>query len=94
MELEKGRAKSTEPVDEETLESKMLRLAELKLEVKNEKQKFLDKTKHNREMIKSYEAVIMEEVKQLHRTVSVGNIRAEYHPNVVIKMKRERNDGE
>ena len=94
MELEKGRAKPTEVVDEDTLEAKMLRLAELKLEVKEEKQKFLDKTKHNREMIKSYEAVIMEEVKQLHRTVSVGNIRAEYHPNVVIKMKRERNDGE
>ena len=37
---------------------------------------------------------ISEEEKKLHKTVSAGNIRAEYKPMVVIKMKRERNDGE
>ena len=95
MNFEKGRnPNSNEPEDNDSLESMMMRLAELKLQVKEEKQKYLDKTKHSRETVKSLENIITEEVKKLHKTVSVGNIRAEYKPQVVIKMKREKNDGE
>ena len=94
MEFDKGRAKPTEVEDKNSLESMLMQLAELKLEVKEEKQKFMDRTKHQREMIKSLENIISEEVKKLHKTVSVGNIRAEYKPMVVIKMKRGSNDGE
>lgn len=93
MEFEGGRPRPTEVEDKDSLESMLMQLAELKLEVKAEKQKFMDKTKHQRETIKSLENIISEEVKKMHRTVSVGNIRAEYKPMVVIKMKRG-NDGE
>jgi hypothetical protein len=94
MNFEGGRAKPTEVEDKDSLESMLMQLAELKLEVKAEKQKFMDRTKNQREMIKSLENIISEEVKKMHRTVSVGNIRAEYKPMVVIKMKRGSNDGE
>lgn len=96
MELEKGRAKpkDVENADEDTLEARLERLAEIKAELKDEKQKFMDKTRHLRESAKSLENIITEEVKKLHHTVSVGNIRAEYKPQVIFKMKREQNNGE
>ena len=97
MILDKGRSKNPDAVEvemEDSLEKKLLRLAELKLEVRDEKQKYLEKTKHQREMIKTYEETISEEVKKLHKTVKVEGIKAEYKPQVVFKMKREKNDGE
>ena len=48
MNLEGGRPRPTEVEDSDSLESKMLRLAELKLEVKDERQKYLDKTRNQR----------------------------------------------
>ena len=93
MEFDKGRAKPTEVEDDpDSLESMMLRLAELKLEVKDERQKYLDKTKNQREMIKSYEAVISEEVRKLHKTVTVGKLRAEYKSYVKFQMKKDENN--
>ena len=95
MEFDKGRAKPEEVPDPmESLEGKLMVLADMKLELKDEKRKFLEKTKHLRETIKSLENIVSEEVKQRRETVTVGNIRAEYIPQVVIKMKKEKNDGE
>lgn len=96
MELEKGRAKpkDVENADEDTLEARLARLAEIKLELKDEKEKYMDRTRHLRESAKSLENIITEEVKKLHKTVSVGSIRAEYKPQVIFKMKREQNNGE
>jgi len=95
MEFDKGRAKPEEVPDPmESLEGKLMVLAEQKLELKEEKRKFREKTKHLRESIKSLTNVVAEEVKQRRQTVTVGNIRAEYIPQVVIKIKKEKNDGE
>lgn len=95
MKFEKGRAKLVDVPDPmESLEGMLQKLAEQKLELKEEKQKYLEKTKHLRESIKSLENVVTEEVKKLHRTVEVGGIRAEYVPQVVIKMKKGKNNGE
>lgn len=96
MILDKGRttrpAEIPDPMD--SLEGMLQRLAEMKSEQRAKKKQYMDDTKNLRESIKSLEAIITEEVKKLHRTVVVGNIRAEYKPQVVIKMKKEKNDGE
>jgi len=95
MILDKGRGRHPEEEKEDdSLEGKLMVLADMKLELKDEKRKFLEKTKHLRETIKSLENIVSEEVKQRRQTVTVGNIRAEYIPQVVIKMKKEKNDGE
>ena len=95
MEFDKGRAKPEEVPDSmESLEGKLMVLAEMKLELREKKQEFQQSTKHLRESIKSLTNVVAEEVKQRRQTVTVGNIRAEYIPQVVIKMKKEKNDGE
>lgn len=95
MEFDKGRAKPEEVPDPmDSLEGKLMVLAEMKLEMREKKQEFQQSTKHLRESIKSLTNVVAEEVKQRRQTVTVGNIRAEYVPQVVIKMKKEKNDGE
>ena len=93
MILEKGRARPVETPDPmDSLEGMLQRLAEIEADVKREKKAYLEKTKDNRESIKSMKAVITEEVIKLGKTVTVGNVRAEYVPQVVIKMKKEKND--
>lgn len=95
MILDKGRGRHPdEEKEDDSLEAKMMVLAEMKLELSEKKQEFRQSTKHLRESIKSLTNIIEEEVKQRKETVTVGNIRAEYIPQVVIKMKKEKNDGE
>lgn len=76
---------------EETLEDKMTRLAEIKNELKTLNDEHLESTKHLRETKKSLENIIIDEVKKRKTTVTVGNIRAEYVPQVIIKMKKVKN---
>ena len=95
MILDKGRGRHPdEEKEDDSLEAKLMVLAEMKLELREKKQEFQQSTKHLRESIKSLENIVSEEVKQRRQTVTVGNIRAEYIPQVVIKMKKEKNDGE
>ena len=95
MILEKGRARPVETPDPmDSLEGMMQTLAEMEAEVRAEKKAYMEKTKNTRESIKSLKALITEEVIKLGKTVTVGNVRAEYVPQVVIKLKKEKNDGE
>lgn len=92
MKFEGGRAKPENLPVEETIETRLLYLAEVKAEIKKHYAEYERKTKELREIKKSLENIITEEVKRMKKTVSVGNIRAEYIPQVQIRMKKEKND--
>ena len=86
--------KSEIPEIEDSLESKLLRLADINSELRKRKKDYLESIKHLRESKKSLEFMITEEVKSLKKTVTVGNIRAMYVPTVEFKMWKEKdNDG-
>ena len=89
MEFDKGRGKKESDENQDTLEARMTKLAEMELELREHKKEYLNKTKHLRESIKSLKNIVIEEVKQKKETVTVGNIQAEYIPQVVIKMKKD-----
>lgn len=89
MEFDKGRGKKESDENQDTLEAKLSKLAEMELELREHKKEYLNKTKHLRESIKSLKNIVIEEVKQKKETVTVGNIQAEYVPQVVIKMKKD-----
>lgn len=91
MELDKGRAKPTDVTIEETLETRLAHLAEIKTELKKLNDEHNENTKNLREIKKSLENIIIDEVKKRKQTVTVGDIRAEYVPQVIIKMKKVRN---
>ncbi len=82
-------AKSEEPEIEDSLEAKLIRLAEINTELKMKKKEYLNSIKHLRDMKKSYETVITGEVLKMAKSISVGNIRAEYVPQVRFQMKKE-----
>lgn len=95
MILDKGRGRNPETEQStDTLESKLMLLADIKTELRKRNREYQESIKHLKESKKSLEAIITEEVKQMKQTVTVGNIRAEYVPQVVIRMKKEQNDGE
>ena len=95
MKLDKGRPKPEieEPI-EETLESRLARLYEMKLEYRRNQKAFKDANKHLLESIKSQENIVIDEVMKLARTVKIDGIKAEYKPQVVIKMKKDKKDGD
>ena len=92
MKFEGGRAKPENLPVEETIETRLRHLAEVKAEIKKRYAEYERETKELREIKKSLENIIVEEVKRMKQTVSVGNIRAEYIPQVQIRMKKEKND--
>ena len=73
---------------EESLEDRMEKLAELKADYRAAKKEFERKHEHLLEMIKSLENIITAEVLDLGKTVTVGNLRAEYIPTVKIRLKK------
>lgn len=77
---------------DESLEKKLEDLSLMRAELKAKKLEFRNNTKHLRECIKGLEVLITDEVLKLGKTVTVGNIRAEYVPQVVIKMKKEESN--
>ena len=77
----------------DTLEDQMTRYAEIKAEIKEEYDAYEKRVKDLKEMKKSLESIIIEEVKKRKETVTVKNIRAEYIPNVIIKIKKEKQNG-
>ena len=83
----KGRP-NIENVPEENLETRMQQLAELKAEYRANKKEFENRNKHLLEAIKSLENIITAEVLELGKTVTVGNIKAEFIPTVRIRLKK------
>lgn len=78
----------------ETLEQKLLDLAEMRAEYNANLKAFREKNKHLRDNIKCLENIIKQEVMERKETVIAGNIKAEYVPQVVIKVKKEKENGE
>lgn len=76
----------------ETLEDRLTRLYEMKSEYKAKQKAFKNANKHLLESIKSLENIITDEVISLKRTVKVEGIRAEYKPQVIIKLRKEKNN--
>ena len=77
-------------VPNESLETYFQDLAELKGIYRTNKKEFDERNKHLLESIKSLENIISAEVLKLGKTVTVGNIRAEYKQTVVIRMKKDQ----
>lgn len=75
-------------VPEESLETRMMELAELKADYRSNKKEFERKNQHLLETIKSLENIITAEVMELRKTVTVGNLRAEYIQQVRIRLKK------
>lgn len=95
MNFDKGRGKSipwNADLPDDSLEAKLQRLGELKAEKRAEYKAYEKKVEHTSASIKSLEAIIKAEVMELKRTVTFGNVRAEYIPQVVIKVKKEKID--
>ena len=81
-----------EKVPDESLETRMRELAELKAEYRWNKKEFENKNKHLLECIKSLENIITAEVLELGKTVTVGNLKAEFIPTVKIRLKKVENN--
>lgn len=71
------------------LKEMMTQLYEMKTKLRSKQKEFKASTKNLRDSIESLENIITAEVLRGKETITVGNIRAEYKPTVVIKIKRE-----
>ena len=78
--------------NDDTLEAKMVRLSELKSEYKANRKAFKEANKDLTDRIQILENLIRHEVMEKRETVTVGNIRAEYVPQVVIRMKKGKDN--
>ena len=78
--------------NDDTLEAKMVRLSELKSEYKANRKAFREANKDLTDRIQILENLIRHEVMEKRETVTVGNIRAEYVPQVVIRMKKDKDN--
>lgn len=65
-------------------------LYEMKSELKTKRKDFNESIKGLKSSIESLEAEIVKQVLESGKTVSVGGIRAEYKPTVVIRMRKEK----
>jgi len=95
MIFDKGRGKQipwNAEIPEDSLEDRLTQLAEMMAELREKTKAYKDQTKHLRESIKAMKNIVNDEVLKLGKTVTVGNIRAEYVPTVVIKLKKEQDD--
>lgn len=72
-----------------TIEESMTLLYEMKQDLKARRKAYNKSVKNLKESIRSLEAVITADVIESKQTITVGNLRAEYKPAVVFKMKRE-----
>lgn len=91
MKFEGGRGKPEAELElEDSLEKKMMKLAEMRTELRGKQNEYKANTKHLRESIKSLENIITAEVIANRKSVTVGNIRAEYVPTVRIQMMKEK----
>lgn len=77
---------------EETLEDKLKQLLEMENEYRVYKKAFKKKHENLVESIKSLKNIITAEVLQKKETVVIDGIKAEFVPNVVFRMKKEKED--
>lgn len=75
---------------EETLEDKLKQLLEMENEYRVYKKAFKKKHENLVESIKSLKNIITAEVIQNKETVIIDGMKAEYIPNVVFRMKKEK----
>ena len=66
------------------------RLYSLKTELRSESKKYRDSVKPLKDEIQLLEADIVKQVLEAGKTISVGGIKAEYKPTVIIRMKKEK----
>lgn len=71
----------------------MENLYAMKTEYRQKKKAFDEKNKTLKDSIKAYENLITNEVLRNKETVTVGNMRAEYKPTVIFRMKKDKEDG-
>lgn len=95
MNLDKGRGKpvswNTEYPDD-SLEAKMEMLGEIEAELSRKYKEYKNSVKELKATRESLRNVIIHEVMERKETVTVGSIRAEYKPTVVIKKKKEQDN--
>lgn len=72
-----------------TIEESMTLLYEMKQDLKARRKAYNNSVKNLKDSIRSLEAVITADVIESKQTITVGNLRAEYKPAVVFKMKKE-----
>lgn len=80
-------------VPDDTLESRLELLAEMKTEYRAKKKAFERENKNLLESIKSLENIIVNEVIKTGHSVTVGYIKAEFVPQVKIRLKKVNDDG-
>jgi len=78
---------------EMTLEECLDELYEKKCEYRRKQKAFKDANKHLLESIKSLESIVTDGVIKRGMTIRGNGIRAEYKPTVVIKIKKDQNNG-
>lgn len=76
----------------ENLETRMKLLGEMKAELREKNNAYSDSVKDLKESIKSLENIIADEIVKGGKTVTIGNLRAEFVPQVKFKLKKV-NDG-
>ena len=77
-------------VPEETLEDKLKQLLEMENEYRTYRKAFKKKHENLVASIKSLKNIITAEVIQNKETVIIDGMKAEYIPNVVFRMKKEK----
>ena len=78
----------SQPEWDQSIESKLKHLAEMKEEYREKKRNFEKQNKHLLESIKSLENIVVDDVLRLGHTVTADNIKAEYVPQVRIRLKK------
>lgn len=85
----KGR-RAVEVVPDESLEARIAELGVWKKELYASNKEHKEKTQHLRDIIDSAENIIKAEVMELGHSVCVGDIKVEFVPTVVIKLRKEK----
>ena len=75
------------------LQEMMENLYAMKTEYRQKRKAFDASVKTLKDNIKAYENLITQEVIRNKETITVGNIRAEYKPTVIIKIRKEAENG-
>lgn len=74
------------------IEDDMQRYKELKDELKIEQDSYRKRTKPLRDELELLKTSIIDAVLKTGKTIQVGNVKAEFIPTVVIKMKKEKDE--
>lgn len=70
------------------LEDDMMRFSYLKGELRNEQKVYKERTKPMRDELDILKASITDAVLKAGKTIQIGEVKAEFVPTVIIKMKK------